>query len=378
MRAMSRVKTKVLGVAMAAVLAASPLMLVSMSTLTGCGGGKVCLPDVCGCNGFFGIGLLAIFLLKGGQAGDGISCWDLNSNGACDLATEDANSDGICSALDCQGPPGEPAQPIPGVDGLSCWDTNGNGVCDPATEDVTGDGLCDALDCRGPAGPPGKDGTDGTDGADGKDGTPALFDQFIEDFFTYAPWAISDNVSGQTEVINIQEPMLGFQAESLGPIGFRISVPEIYTQGYPVTLRLFLWRDATDGFCTTLQLDTFRMIPDGGIERYGNTVWLRLEPGNMTDPGMLVVDLPLNTPAPTGLGFPNDLYAPQMLAWELRVFSPTVTTFSGADLDAELTILGAELFESASAADTAISGVTVFTSDSGVVTFCEVGTQIPD
>ena len=42
-------------------------------------------------------------------------------------------------------------------------------------------------------------------------------------------------------------------------------------------------------------------------------------------------------------------------------------------MDADYTILGAEMFESASAADTAVSGVTVFTSDDGVISFCDPG-----
>jgi len=350
-------------------LALAPLLVISTATISGCTR-KICLPD-CSC---FGAGLLAIFLLRGNGEG-GISCWDLNGNGVCDLATEDANGDGVCSALDCQGPPGESAQPIPGVDGLNCWDLNGNGTCDLATEDINADGVCDALDCRGSDGPPGQDGTDGQDGTNGQDGPPGpagatLFDLFIEDFFTYG--AISDAVTGQAEVINIQEPVLSNRTESYGPIGFRVSVPEIYTDGDPVTLRIFLWRDATESSsdCTTLRLDTYRMIPGAGISRYGTPVWLRLEPNGMTDPGMLVVDLPLNTPAPAGLGFSNDLFAPQMLAFEISVFSSTVSTAGGYDLDAAYTILGAEAFESASAADTSISGVTVFTSDVDVISFC--------
>lgn len=83
----------------------------------------------------------------------------------------------------------------PGKDGLSCWDVDGNGACDLATEDANKDGKCDALDCAGTIGKDGKDGIDGatctvtddgegtktitcgeqsatvTDGAEGKEGT---------------------------------------------------------------------------------------------------------------------------------------------------------------------------------------------------------------
>jgi len=365
-------RRRVVGAAMAMLLVIAPVTVISVS-MTGCGGGSICLPNLCGCNGLFGAGLLAIWLLQGGEVGGtGISCWDLNGNEVCDLATEDANDDGVCNALDCQGPPGESGQSVPGVDGVSCWDLNASGECDLATEDVTGDGVCDALDCQGAPGPPGDDGEDGNDGPPGPAGG-TLFDLFIEDFFALAGGQISENVSGQTEVINLQEPVLGPDVEDQGPIGFRVSVPEIYTLLDPVTLRVFLWRDVVEGFCTTLRLDIFRMLPGGGIERYGTPLWLRLEPNGMADPGMLVFDLPLNvaddpttTAVVEGLGFPNDLFAKQMLAFELRVHTIQDTSWSFPEIDGYHTVLGAELFESANAADTAISGVTVFTSDEGV------------
>ncbi len=39
-----------------------------------------------------------------------------------------------------------------GENGLDCWDSNANGLCDTDTEDVNDDGVCDALDCQGPSG----------------------------------------------------------------------------------------------------------------------------------------------------------------------------------------------------------------------------------
>jgi hypothetical protein len=45
---------------------------------------------------------------EGPAGSDGISCWDLNGNGACELAVEDKNNDTECNALDCQGPEGPP------------------------------------------------------------------------------------------------------------------------------------------------------------------------------------------------------------------------------------------------------------------------------
>ncbi len=90
---------------------------------------------------------------------DGLSCWDLNSNFLCDTATEDQNTDGVCSALDCRGPQGPSGRDgrdgDDGVDGVSCWDLNGNRRCDRSSEDKNDDGVCTSQDCQGPPGPPG-------------------------------------------------------------------------------------------------------------------------------------------------------------------------------------------------------------------------------
>jgi type VI secretion system VgrG family protein len=55
---------------------------------------------------------------------DGSSCWDLNENHQCDLATEDATGDGVCTPADCRGAQGNPGLPglpgMPGRDGSSC------------------------------------------------------------------------------------------------------------------------------------------------------------------------------------------------------------------------------------------------------------------
>ncbi len=101
-------------------------------------------------------------LTSEGDCEDGVSCWDINGNGQCDLPDEDKNGDQMCTTLDCQGPPGlngtdgqdgQDADPCEdGNDGVDCWDLNGNGMCDLATEDIDGDGSCTVLDCQGPPG----------------------------------------------------------------------------------------------------------------------------------------------------------------------------------------------------------------------------------
>jgi len=51
-----------------------------------------------------------------------------------------------------------------GVSGLSCWDLDADGSCDLGSpdEDMDDDGSCTALDCRGAQGPAGQDGANGT------------------------------------------------------------------------------------------------------------------------------------------------------------------------------------------------------------------------
>ncbi len=44
---------------------------------------------------------------------------------------------------------------MPGAAGLSCWDVDENGACDIASEDTDGDGACTTADCRVVAGPTG-------------------------------------------------------------------------------------------------------------------------------------------------------------------------------------------------------------------------------
>jgi hypothetical protein len=360
MRTMPRLKSKVVGLTMAAALAASPLAVISMSMVTGCGGGS-CLPNIpCGCRLNFAAGLLAIWLLRNSEnviGRPGPDCWDLNVNRVCDPASEDLNADGVCDALDCQGGDGPDGQPIPGIDGIQCWDLNGDGIGD-ANEDSNNDGAVNALDCRGDPGPSGSDGDPGPPGPS----ADRLFDWFIEDFFTLG--VVTDDIAGQGEVIQIQEPLLDYVlGREPTPVAFRTSVAEIYHECNPITLRVFLWRECnlSLGVCEALTLDIFRTVPGFDISRYGERRWLRLDISSVTtEPGMLVFDVPLNTPEPNGLGFAVDFFDAQMLAFEI---TPYV-------LDACYTIIGAEVFESASAADTAISNVFVFKTAAELQAFC--------
>lgn len=100
--------------------------------------------------------LINVTIGGGGGNGTGINCWDLDEDGTCDLGTEDTNNDGICSVLDCRGEDGTDgvngtngSNGADGQDGVNCWDLNTNGVCDLGTEDTNNDGICSVLDCRG-------------------------------------------------------------------------------------------------------------------------------------------------------------------------------------------------------------------------------------
>jgi len=87
----------------------------------------------------------------------GLSCWDLNGNGDCNLGTEDKNNDGICDALDCQGPKGETGPA--GADGAQ------------GPQGEKGDtGATGATGLQGPPGPQGEPGPKGDTGATGIQG----------------------------------------------------------------------------------------------------------------------------------------------------------------------------------------------------------------
>jgi hypothetical protein len=322
------------------MLVAAPMAVLTVGGISGCGqspGSFLGLHDYQRdllLNG----GLLAITLLMNQNAQDGaaggagrgtvggLNCWDLNGNGLPD-ADEDTNQDGVIDALDCQGAPGEPGQPVPGVDGINCWDLNENGTAD-AEEDTNGDGVVNVMDCQGADGSNGSSGPQGPQGPAG----PELFDIFIEEFFTFSPEAES---AGDVE--EADDPILGQD-----PLAFRVAVPQIYDGQNPVTLRLFLWRESPiETGCTVLQLDVFRLMPNAGINQYGETRWVRLDDAGLPDPGYLVVDLPLHSPytgdTTGGLGFSMDgLAAPQLLAFEI----------AASELNGDYFVLGAELFES--------------------------------
>jgi hypothetical protein len=108
--------------------------------------------------------------VTGQDGSDGLNCWDLNSNGLCDLATEDINSDGYCDAHDCKGEKGDTGDQGPqGVKG----DQGDQGIQGPKgdTGAAGPQGLKGDKGDTGTTGPQGPKGDTGATGATGPQGS---------------------------------------------------------------------------------------------------------------------------------------------------------------------------------------------------------------
>ena len=311
---------------------------------------------------------------------NGLSCWDLNENGKkdfCDPAVQDV--DGMCP---------------PQYDSCYLTQTGSNGLIG-FTEDVNGDCVIDVNDCSsvGPQGPQGLQGPQGPVGPQGPQGPAGpsgggLFNSvFIDDFFTLPTGSYDGlllNPGDELPVLRIQEPALGncncddYQLGGgpppcTGVVAYRAPVPQRYTPGNPITMRLYFWRQGpiTDN-CFVLRLDAFRAVHAEDIVEYGpgdNTRYIRLDTSVVNPDGtLLVVDLPLNTgdgTGATGLGFPDP--APgELLAFELNTLDNEDFMDGGC-----YTIMGVDFFESAADDDTvAVTNATVFTDLSDRVCNC--------
>jgi len=348
-------------------------------TVVGCGTVGLCLLTVlwsvlaCGTNDFLDLEDYERDLLFGGMTAlwladqddeapperilpeDGVSCWDVNSNGKKDTE-EDANADGVFDAVDCWGAPGRPGRD--GTNGLNCWDLDGNGVGDPP-EDVDGNGVFNALDCRGSAGPSGADGARGSPGKPGLPGEdgPEFFDIFIDDFF-----AGDGTTSGDLQLVTVRidEPALGNITSTAGvrdAVAYRVAVPPAYSPANDVTMRLFLHQTgAAQGDCFVFTIDARRLRDGTGAEAYDHRPlqppdackaspsvpgcgrrWVHVKGGEEEDV-LLVVDLPINNELTAdGLTYPNDLSTGDLLTFELGTYRSDGRTYQ---------ILGVEFIES--------------------------------
>lgn len=268
-------------------------------------------------------------------APSGVHCWDVNRNHI-DDPQEDINGDGVFDAADCQGAPGANRAGIP------CWDLDGDGRVD-AEEDLNRDGEYDAADCQGPPGIRGPSGRRGRRGSTGE----SLFHLYVDDFFA-----------------SRQKEGAAFALIDDGAVAFRAIIPASYGSGNDVSMRLHLRStSAGDDDCVVLTLDARRaragrsLVPwdrdvsasiegcnaEPGREGCGRR-WIHVEPGSgdaepsdvkETVGRHLVVDLPLNRRS--GLDFPRDLQATDLVAFELGVFVSDGTSYE---------LIGAELYES--------------------------------
>jgi len=238
---------------------------------------------------------------------------------------------------------------------------------------------------RGPTGPAGAQGAAGGQGPTGPAGPPGppelFFDVFIEDFFTYA-----DSIPGSlpVNIVSIREPALGApnaQTGDAGAIAFRLEIPQVYQQGEEITMRMLFYRtgDVRAGDCLVFTLDSLRLRNGGGIEPYGDRLWVRIDAltkpvadktaaesllGGQTEGVYIVVELPVNSEA--GLGYPNDLAVGEMLGFEAA--TAVKPNLSAWDDGGRYELLGVEFFEADGAT---ISGATLF--DSADVVTCEDG-----
>lgn len=267
--------------------------------------------------------------------------------------------------------------PADRTNGINCWDLNGNGLADNQ-EDRNNDGVIDAFDCQGPQGIVGEQGIQGEQGETGETGPqgnagpqgiqglpgPEFFSIFIDDFFT------NDSLTHlNLNLASINEPALGPRNAASGilpAIAFRSPIPNRYSAGNDVMLRMFFHRSGIiDDGCMIFRLDVKRLRLGSTLKDYGSTRWVLIDIGdtknNATTAGefntldtTLIVDLPLNTSA--GLALPDDLAVRDLLTFELRT-----ETDDGGDYQ----LLGVEFFEAA-AGTTGTDGATIFFTDKDV------------
>lgn len=241
--------------------------------------------------------------------------------------------------------PAGPAGPA-GADGAA-------GPAGPAGADgATGPaGPAGADGAAGPAGPAGSPGATGPAGPQGPAG-PSLFSDFVQQFFRRPPAVAGRGVGQGSE----DGPSFG------AAVGWRMILPNRYTEGNPVTMRLFIMADYTldpgrPTACEKFRVDFVRLKNGFPVELYGTRFVLVDVPPN-DGSVFLVIDLPLNTPE--GMNLPNDLAAGQLLGVGME-WADNSAPLGGGDcsiLGRDYRIFGVEFFES-EVGDAELSGATV-------------------
>jgi len=312
--------------------------------------------------GFLGLQDYQRDLLVGGLAAAAL----LNNDGGT-VDEPEAGAPGARGADGEQGPAGED-----GVAG-SQGDQGETGATGP-------EGPAGPAGSEGPAGEQGPRGATGDAGADG----PSFFDIFIDDFFT-----ISGNTNGQlpVQLVEISEPALGAPDTNTGETGaiaYRVAIPEIYTAGHDVTMRMFFYRPGADvEGCLVIALDALRLRDGEDVQGYGPRVWIRLESSakgaarasaldallgeNGVSGTGFVIDIPINTA--NGLNDPDPLAVADLMAFEIATALQADNLASCHD-GGRYEILGVEFFESA-AGTAAVAGATILSE--APETCCDLG-----
>lgn len=133
-------------------------------------------------------------------------------------------------------------------------------------------------------------------------------------------------------------------------------MPNHYSAGNPVTMRMYLFYDGiVNPECQVFRLAVIRLRRGATLQSFDNIyVQLVVPPGLPEDP-LLVVDLPINTPA--GLNpFTADLERAQLLAFGMEWYDDECRAPEGSSYS----ILGVEFFDSATAA---AAGITVLPAE---------------
>jgi hypothetical protein len=252
------------------------------------------------------------------------------------------------------GDPGEPGRSVPSVPG----DTGSAGP--QGEQGLTGpqgaagpEGPTGPTGPAGPAGPTGPEGPTGAEGPAGPagDSGPEYFSVFIDEFYR-----IPDTGSQYTSV----ESMPRFHA----PVGWKVAIPNRYTPGNPVTMRLFLNQDysgnegAPYSECQVFRLAVVRRQAGAAADYVDNIyMTLVLPEGQLNGDGnlLLVVDVPINTPE--GLNLFGDLEPAQVLAFGMERYGRECLSEKASPYS----ILGVEFFESAPG-EAGVAGA-VFSSD---------------
>jgi hypothetical protein len=143
-------------------------------------------------------------------------------------------------------------------------------------------------------------------------------------------------------------------------IGWKVTIPERYAAGNPVTMRMYLFHsgsfdpnyfDPNSLDCQVFRMAVARLVDGGSIDVQDN-IYVRIDiPDGLPYNPMLVVDLPINTSDGLNL-FTADLATKDLLGFGMQWYDNECRVDEGEDW----CVLGVDFFESET---TAIDGITI-------------------